>query len=239
MVAFGGAGGLFAAEVADFLGIKTIISPPNPGNLCAFGLHVSDVRRDYIRTMVRQQSSADAAEITGAWSELARLGIDDIRAEGIPPEKIAIHKVADLRYFGEGHEVQVDIPPGLGDAEAIDYMWKNLHRVHDQTFGFHYEGEQDVELVNLRVQAVGTQHRPSLKQDVAARQPAKPFAKRKVYWRKSGWVNCPLYRRTELAIGQKIEGPAVVEEYGSTVVVPASWTLRSDSYGNLILEKSA
>lgn len=239
MVAFGGAGGLFAAEVADFLGIKTIISPPNPGNLCAFGLHVSDVRRDYIRTLVRQQSNANAAEIIEAWADLTKLGIDDIRAEGIPREKIMIQKVADLRYFGEGHEVQVDIPPELSDAEAIDYMWKNLHRVHDQTFGFHYEGEQDVELVNLRVQAVGTQHRPSLKQDIAIRQPAVPFAKRKVYWRNSGWVNCPLYRRTELAIGQKIEGPAVVEEYGSTVVVPASWTLRSDSYGNLILEKSA
>ncbi len=239
MVAFGGAGGLFAAEVADFLGIKTIISPPNPGNLCAFGLHVSDVRRDYIRTLVRQQSSANAAEIIEAWADLTKLGVDDIRAEGIPREKIMIQKVADLRYFGEGHEVQVDIPPELSDAEAIDYMWKNLHRVHDQTFGFHYEGEQDVELVNLRVQAVGTQHRPSLKQDIAIRQPAVPFAKRKVYWRNSGWVNCPLYRRTELAIGQKIEGPAVIEEYGSTVVVPASWTLRSDSYGNLILEKSA
>jgi N-methylhydantoinase A len=239
MVAFGGAGGLFAAEVADFLGIKTIISPPNPGNLCAFGLHVSDVRRDYIRTLVRQQSSASPAEIIEAWAELTKLGIDDIRAEGIPREKIMIQKVADLRYFGEGHEVQVDIPPGLSDAEAIDYMWKNLHRVHDQTFGFHYEGEQDVELVNLRVQAVGTQHRPKIKQDVAKRKPAAPFAKRKVYWRGSGWVNCPLYRRTELAIGQSIEGPAVVEEYGSTVVVPASWTLRSDSYGNLILEKSA
>lgn len=239
MVAFGGAGGLFAAEVADFLGIKTIISPPNPGNLCAFGLHVSDVRRDYIRTLVRQQSSANAAEIIEAWADLTKLGVDDIRAEGIPREKIMIQKVADLRYFGEGHEVQVDIPPELSDAEAIDYMWKNLHRVHDQTFGFHYEGEQDVELVNLRVQAVGTQHRPSLKQDIAIRQPAVPFAKRKVYWRNSGWVNCPLYRRTELAIGQNIEGPAVIEEYGSTVVVPASWTLRSDSYGNLILEKSA
>jgi len=239
MVAFGGAGGLFAAEVADFLGIKTIISPPNPGNLCAFGLHVSDVRRDYIRTLVRQQSSANAAEIIEAWADLTKLGVDDIRAEGIPREKIMIQKVADLRYFGEGHEVQVDIPPELSDAEAIDYMWKNLHRVHDQTFGFHYEGEQDVELVNLRVQAVGTQHRPSLKQDIAIRQPAVPFAKRKVYWRNFGWVNCPLYRRTELAIGQNIEGPAVIEEYGSTVVVPASWTLRSDSYGNLILEKSA
>ncbi|MBK1867711.1 hydantoinase/oxoprolinase family protein [Aestuariivirga sp. YIM B02566] len=239
MVAFGGAGGLFAAEVADFLGIKTIISPPNPGNLCAFGLHVSDVRRDYIRTLVRQQSNASPDEIIEAWADLTKLGVDDIRAEGIPREKIMIQKVADLRYFGEGHEVQVDIPPELSDAEAIDYMWKNLHRVHDQTFGFHYEGEQDVELVNLRVQAVGTQHRPSLKQDIAMRKPAVPFAKRKVYWRGSGWVNCPLYRRTELAIGQKVEGPAVIEEYGSTVVVPASWTLRSDSYGNLILEKSA
>jgi N-methylhydantoinase A len=239
MVAFGGAGGLFAAEVADFLDIRTIISPPNPGNLCAFGLHVSDVRRDYIRTMVRQQSAANTQEIIDTWAQLARLGIEDIRAEGIPENQIAIHKVADMRYFGEGHEVQVDIPAELNDADAIAYMWKNLHRVHDQTFGFHYEGEQDVELVNLRIQAVGQQHRPSLKQDVAARDQAKPFARRKVYWRKTGWVDCPLYRRTEIAVGQEIGGPAVIEEYGSTVVVPESWKLRLDSYGNLILEKSA
>jgi N-methylhydantoinase A len=239
MVAFGGAGGLFAAEVADFLDIRTIISPPNPGNLCSFGLHVSDVRRDYIRTMVRQQSAANTQEIIDTWAQLARLGIEDIRAEGIPENQIAIHKVADMRYFGEGHEVQVDIPAELNDADAIAYMWKNLHRVHDQTFGFHYEGEQDVELVNLRIQAVGQQHRPSLKQDVAARDQAKPFARRKVYWRKTGWVDCPLYRRTEIAVGQEIGGPAVIEEYGSTVVVPESWKLRLDSYGNLILEKSA
>ena len=76
MVAFGGAGGLFATEVADFLGITTIISPPDPGNLCAFGLHVSDVRRDYIRTIVRRQSAADGGEIVagvdGAGAKAAR-----------------------------------------------------------------------------------------------------------------------------------------------------------------------
>ncbi len=239
MVAFGGAGGLFATEVADFLGIRTIVSPPNPGNLCAFGLHVSDVRRDYIRTIVRQQSKANSDEIIAVWEELARTGVDDIRAEGIPEDKIAVNLVADVRYFGEGHEVQVDIPANLQGSDAVAYMWKQFHSVHDQTFGFNYEGEQDVELVNLRVQAVGTQHRPSLKPETAAKPKAEPFGARRVYWRATGWVSCPLYDRTQLAAGQRIEGPAIVEEYGSTVVVPFSWSVSPDAYGNLILEKSA
>ena len=239
MVAFGGAGGLFASEVADFLGIRTIISPPNPGNLCAFGLHVSDVRRDYIKTLVRQQSKADTAEIVSVWEDLARTGTADIRAEGIPEDKIAVNLVADVRYFGEGHEVQVEIPPNLEGSDAVAYMWKQFHAVHDQTFGFNYEGEQDVEVVNLRVQAIGIQHRPSLKEVASAAKPAQPFGRRKVYWRASGWVDCPLYDRTKLATGQRIEGPAIIEEYGSTVVVPASWSLHPDAYGNLILVKSA
>ncbi|PSJ56735.1 hydantoinase/oxoprolinase family protein [Kumtagia ephedrae] len=238
MVAFGGAGGLFAAEVADFLDVRTIVSPPNPGNLCAFGLHVSDVRRDYIRTLVRRQSSVDTAEIMAAWDELVRGGIADIAAEGIDEEKIEVRRVADMRYFGEGHEVQVDIPAGLTGEAAVAHMFKDFHRVHDQTFGFHYEGEQDVELVNLRVQAIGMQHRPALEPDAATRVAASPFGRRKVFWRAGGWVDCPLYRRTELAVGQQIAGPAIVEEYGSTVVVPAGWDMRADAYGNLILEKN-
>ena len=88
MVAFGGAGGLFATEVADFLGIKTAISPPEPGNLCAFGLHVSDVTRDYIRTLVRRQSAADFTEIATAWHQLERLGRTDIEAEGIAKDAV-------------------------------------------------------------------------------------------------------------------------------------------------------
>src|SRR5579871_375401 len=113
MVAFGGAGGLFATEVADFLGMGTVILPPDPGNLCAFGLHVCDVTRDYIRTLVRRQSTADVEEILANWRELERLGFADIEAEGIPRSAIGIRLVADVRYFGEGHEVQVEIPSEL------------------------------------------------------------------------------------------------------------------------------
>jgi N-methylhydantoinase A len=239
MVAFGGAGGLFASEVADFLDIRTIISPPNPGNLCAFGLHVSDVRRDYIRTLVRKQSEADPAEILQAWYELALSGIDDIRQEGIAETDIAIQRIADVRYFGEGHEVQVEIPSELQGDEAIVHMWSEFHKVHDRTFGFHYEGRQDVELVNLRVQAVGRQHRPILKEERFGRNAAPPFGSRPVYWRQTGWVDCALYERTTLGLGQEVEGPSIVEEYGSTVVVPKGWILRPDAYANLVLEKRA
>lgn len=235
MVAFGGAGGLFATEVADFLGMKTVISPPDPGNLCALGLHVSDVRRDYIRTMVRRQSTADVAEIVAAWSGLAEEGRRDIRAEGIADADIKIEYVADVRYFGEGHEVQVTAPEGVSGEAAVAHLWKDFHRVHDESFGFHYEGEQDVELVNLRVRAVGVQNRPQINAGGTSGKPAKPFGTRRVYWKGAGWVDSPLYERTELAAGQAIPGPAIVQEYGSTVVVPGGWTCTADRYRNLIL----
>ena len=235
MVAFGGAGGLFATEVADFLGMKTVISPPDPGNLCALGLHVSDVRRDYIRTMVRRQSAADLSEIIPAWNALADEGRRDVRAEGIADADIKIEYVADVRYFGEGHEVQVIAPVGLTGEAAVAHMWKDFHRVHDESFGFHYEGKQDVELVNLRVRAVGVQNRPQINAAEKREEPAKPFGTRKVYWKDAGWVDSPLYERTDVITGQVIPGPAIIQEYGSTVVVPGSWVCMADRYRNLIL----
>jgi len=235
MIAFGGAGGLFATEVADFLGISTVISPPDPGNLCAFGLHVCDVTRDYIRTLVRKQSVADASEILAAWGELERLGYSDIEAEGIAKDDIAIQFVADVRYFGEGHEVHVEIPSGLSGQAMLDFMWDEFHNVHDRSFGFDYRGQQDVELVNLRVRAVGRLARPQIKSSEHSRGEATPFGQRKVFWRATGWVDVPLYRRSELALDQRITGPAIIEEYGSTIVMPPGWSLHTDRYRNLIL----
>jgi N-methylhydantoinase A len=226
---------LFATEVADFLGIGTVISPPDPGNLCAFGLHVCDVTRDYIRTLVRKQSAADANEILTAWGELERLGYSDIEAEGIAKDEIAIEFVADVRYFGEGHEVHVEIPPGLSGQAMLDFMWDEFHNVHDRTFGFDYRGQQDVELVNLRVRAVGRLGRPQIRPSEGSRVEAVPFGQRKVFWRATGWVDVALYRRSELALDQRIVGPAIVQEYGSTIVMPPGWSLHTDPHRNLIL----
>ncbi len=237
LVAFGGAGGLFAAEVADFLNIRTVLSPPNPGNLSAFGLHVSDIKRDYIRTLVRQESRADSAEIDAAWGALEALGRREIAAEGVAEDAIQVTRSADVRYVGEGHEVAVQVPPELAGDAAVQHVWSEFHRVHKRTFGFAYEGAQDVELVNLRIQAIGRIHRPTVSPpDQQAGAPV-PAAQRPVYWRGHGWAECDIFRRENLSPGHVLNGPLIVEEYGSTVVVPKGWRVGADDHGNLLLEK--
>lgn len=239
LVAFGGAGGLFAADVADFLGIRTVLQPPNPGNVSAFGLHVSDIKRDYIRTFVRQQSTAVADEIECVWLELEKTGREEIMAEGVPADRIALMRSADMRYVGEGHEVPVHIPAGVTGQAAVAALWREFHKVHQATFGFAYEGRQDVELVTLRVQAVGQANRPQVSRREGAAGAAAPRpATRRVYWRKAGWVDCPIYRRETLAPAIVLQGPLIVEEYGSTAVVPDGWRAEADAYGNLKLEKT-
>lgn len=239
LVAFGGAGGMFAADVADFLGIQAVLSPPDPGNLSAFGLHVSDIKRDYIRTLVRQQSRADLAEIEAAWKALENIGQSEIEAEGVAPGDIALIRSADLRYVGEGHEVPVSIPEGLTGEAAAAHMWAEFHRVHDHTFGFEYEGEQDVEVVNLRVQAVGQVNRPNVTAWEGEGATTEPQERRPVFWRGAGWVDCPIHRRSALPVGTSLPGPLIVEEYGSTLVVPESWILETDTYGNLKMRKAS
>ena len=239
LVSFGGAGGMFSTEVADFLGMRTVLSPPNPGNLSAYGLHVCDVKQDFIKTLVRQQSTVDESEVERNWIELDEQGTTQVKAEGVDADQIKIARSADVRYVGEGHEVNVTIPVSLKGKEAIDFMWDDFHRVHEETFGFHYRGVQDVEMVNLRVQAVGEAQRPA---DLEVRKgnsggAPKPSSSRQVYWRDGGWIECDIYDRESFGPYQQISGPTVIEEYGSTVVVPASWAARCDKYGNLILEK--
>lgn len=238
LLAFGGAGGMFATDVADFLELEKAISPPNPGNLSAFGLHVSDIKRDYVQTLVRQQSSADPAEIEAVWAALEAAGRAEIGAEGVKATDIVLSRSADVRYVGEGHEVPVFLAPGMTGSQAVARVWADFHGVHERTFGFSYEGRQDVEIVNLRVQAVGRVHRPTPRK-VEAREQAAPKGSRKVYWRKVGWVDCPLYERSAIAPGQCIAGPLISEEYGSTVVVPPGWTATCDDYGILHLERKS
>ena len=237
LVAFGGAGGMFAADVADFLDIQSILSPPDPGNLSAYGLHVSDIKRDHMRTLVRQQSSGDAAEIDGVWQDLERIGRTEVMTEGVPAERIVLQRAADVRCVGEGHEVLVEIPAGVTGAAAVEAMWSAFHRVHVETFGFEYEGQQDVELVNLRVQATGQAHRPEVREKPDSGRPAEPVTVRPVYWRDGGWVDCPIYRREALNPEVRLSGPLIVEEYSSTMVVPVTWRISCDRFGSLVMEK--
>ncbi|WP_030908549.1 hydantoinase/oxoprolinase family protein [Streptosporangium amethystogenes] len=235
LVAFGGAGPLLATEVADFLGMTSVLVPPNPGNLSAFGLQVTDVKRDYVRTFVRQVADGVDAEVTPVWQELERQGRDELSEEGINAAGVELIRGADLRYVGEGYEVSVSIPAGVSNEDSLAAVTAEFHAEHDRIYGFSYEGKQEVEIVNLRVQAIGRLHRPELVGVPASTGPVEPAARREVYWRGVGQQDCAIYQRSELGAGSRISGPCVVEEYGATVVVPAHWAASTDSFGNLIM----
>jgi N-methylhydantoinase A len=113
-----------------------------------------------------------------------------------------------------------------------------FHDIHQLTFGYAYRGEQPVELVNLRVLAVGSVHRPPSGPSIGngRRASAAPDAERPVYF-DEGFVDCPIYRRRDLGAGTSLDGPAIVEEFGSTTVVFPGWGLLVDGYGNHVLEK--
>lgn len=245
LVAFGGAGPLLATSVAEFLNIRAVLIPPNPGNLSALGLQVTDVKRDYVRTHVRLVGG-DSDDVEAIWADLERQGTADLLGEGVAADRIDLVRGADLRYEGEGYEVSVML-----DADALSVMLDGegghdlaaavaaFHEEHERLYGFSYPGRQNVELVNLRVQAIGHTRRssamPLLPTD---RVPSQAGATRKVYWRTHGWLDCDIYDRAALAAHQQLAGPCVVEEYGATVVVPPGWAGNVDVYGNLILARS-
>ncbi|MGH8989619.1 MAG: hydantoinase/oxoprolinase family protein [Acidimicrobiales bacterium] len=239
LVAFGGAGGMLATDVAGFLGSRTILSPSNPGNLSALGLQVSDIRRDLVRTFVRPESTVEPGEIAEAWWELEASGYRELRSEGVDDDDMLMTLAADLRYRGQSYEVRV--PMGERTAgESSTALWGLFHEAHDREFGYSYRGEQEVELVNLRLQAIGRIARPTIdvEQDpVTLGLLDGNRQARKVYWRKVGWVECSVVERRMLRSGSTIEGPTIVEEYGSTLVIPARWHAVCDDAYNLLLER--
>jgi N-methylhydantoinase A len=235
LFAFGGSGPLLAAQVAGLLDMETVIIPPNPGNTSAFGLLVSDIKRDFVRTFVRSEAQLDASELEAAWSELEREGRAVLTREGVAEDKMILKRIVDARYFGEAHEVQVPIPDAKIDAAALPGLIDRFHDVHDRVYGYAYRGEQPIELVNLRVQAVGVVHRPTLAPNAGGSADPKPTGTRSVYF-DGEQVETPVYGRDQLGAGANFEGPAIVEEFGSTTVVFAGWRARVDDFGNLILE---
>lgn len=238
LVAFGGAGPLLANEVADFLGIRSVLVPPNPGNLSAFGLQVTDVKRDYVRTFVRQldiDGSTDADDqIESVWADLEQMGREELAAEGVPTERVQLLRGADLRYVGEGYEVSVVLPEGVTREQAVVDAQDAFHSEHHRVYGFSYRDEQHVEIVSLRVQAVGQLHRPKPPTVERCDASPEPTDTRSVYWRTSGWIDCPVYDRSKLGAGASVTGPSIVEEYGSTYVVPDGWQATVDVAGNLL-----
>ncbi|MEU0516528.1 hydantoinase/oxoprolinase family protein [Streptosporangium sp. NPDC006007] len=231
MVAFGGSGPLLVCRLIDILGLPSVIVPPDPGNVSAFGLLTVDVKNDYVRTFVtRDLSLGAAAEIFGELEGQAARALD---REGFTADRHVYARSADLRYCGQAYEVRVPAPAGPLDeawrAEVLD----RFHLAHRRLYGYGYRDDprHAVEWVNLRVSGIGPITRPAVGRRPYGTADPRPPGRREVFY--DAWGPAPIHRRADLAAGATVSGPAVIEEYGSTLPVHPGFTATADAFGNL------
>lgn len=237
LVAFGGSGPLLACRLLDVLGMPAAVVPENPGNLSAFGLLTVDVKNDYVRTRVVRDAELDPALLAGVYADLEEEAMGALALEGFGPGEGRVARSADLRYYGQAFEVRVPAPAGEPDDAFRAEVVRRFHDAHESLYGYCYRDDprHPVEWVNLRVSGIGPIARPRLpERPPGDGDPSRArTGTRPVYF--DGWEDTPVYRRERLAPGDAIEGPAVIEEFGSTIPLHPGFTAELDRHGNLVI----
>jgi N-methylhydantoinase A len=239
LLSFGGAGPAQSPAVMDLLGMKACIVPPNPGNLSAFGLLAVDWRTDHIVTRVMYEDAIDLAGAAALYAGLEQEAVATLTRDGIEPARIRILREADIRYAGQSMEVRVSASPGTVDQSFLADLIRSFHAAHMRTFGYNYDGQQRVELVNLCVSGFGLIARPEIPK-LATRAGAVPARKslRPVYF-DNAFRDTAVYDRATLPPGYRLPGPAVIEEFGSTTVVFPGQELAVDAHGVLVIRPAS
>ncbi|MGY1601873.1 hydantoinase/oxoprolinase family protein [Geodermatophilus sp. SYSU D00815] len=241
LTTFGGSGSLLACRLMDVLGLPRTLVPPNPGNVSAFGLLTVDVRNDYVQTVVSKHADLDLDRVKAVYAELEAQAQEALDGEGFGRDEQRMQRTADLRYVGQAFEVRVPVADGVLDRAAAEAVAQAFHAAHRQLYGYDFADDprQAVEWVNLRVSGIGPIRRP----DMVALEPRDGGTDRAVTGSRrvffDDWVDTPTYDRPDLAPGDVVRGPAIIEEFGSTVPVHPGFRATVDTYGNLLLTKES
>ncbi|WP_372621773.1 hydantoinase/oxoprolinase family protein [Falsiroseomonas sp.] len=236
MVVYGGAGPLHASAIAREIGIRQVLVPYSPGYFSAYGMLFSDLRYDYVRSCFRRLATADFAEIEGLYAAMEGEGMAAIEGSAVRPEGVTLERAADMRYVGQEHAVTVELPRELFAAQDREAIKRHFDAQHAVRYGTSAPGEP-AELVSLRATVTGLMRKPprhSVPEGGAA-PPTDALGRRKpVYFHDAGGlVETPVWRRAALRAGNRIEGPALIEEHASTTLLQPGDRLEVDAAGNL------
>ncbi len=238
LVAYGGAGPLHAAMVARELRIAKVVIPRAPGHFSAYGMLVADLRRDFVNTWFTALATASFAELEAKYAAMERRGRDAVARGYQGLTGIAVTRGADMRYVGQEHAVHVELPAALFAAQDRDGIKARFDAVHATRYGYAAPAEK-AEIVSLRGAVTGLLRKPPFER-IAEGGVAPPAdahrGSRAVYFAESsGYVETPTYQRAQLTAGNRIAGPALIEEYASTTVVHPGDTLEVDAFGDLVI----
>ena len=242
LFAFGGNGPLFAAGMARQLDMTKVVVPPAPGLFSSFGLLYGDVEHHYVRTYRRPTRSLDLAELNGIVERMEVDAVAQLASEGFTGAAVRVRRSADLCYHGQSFELTVPLVEGTLDAGAIASLEEAFGREHERVYGHRAGPGEPVQLVSLRLIAQGIPDRPRVPDRVVVdRHPTEvggSLTRRRVYFgAEHGWQETPVLRRGDLE--KLVAGPAIVEEYDATCVIPPGAAGRLDAYGNIVIDLRA
>jgi N-methylhydantoinase A len=242
LVSAGGACSIHACKIAEEVGCRSVIVPKAASVFCALGMLESDIRLDHVRTCNAAIPGLDLAEFNEALRRLEAQALEELLQEGVERKRAALLRALDVRYAGQHHEVTIEIPGGCAIGEAqLPGIAQAFHAAHERLYTYSVP-ESPLEIMNLRVTAVGAVDKAGLARKPLGAPEAAAARKgeRPVYFEeRGGFVSTPVYDRDHLEPGNRIAGPAVVEERITTVVVHPGWTVRVDELENIVMEAGA
>ena len=249
LVAFGGAGPVHAARLAEELEIPRVLVPPIPGGFSALGLVATDVRRDYVRTFYAPLGAAAPGDVAAAYAAMEGEAREMLRRAGVPETRWELARAADCRYPRQAYELTVPVAAGSVNGGTLERLARDFHERHRATYG-HASPDEPVQCVNLRVSAVGRSRSatalPWRDEPVggvgAIRGPqdgqSRETSFREAYFKETGAVRCEVMAREALGPGASRPGPLIVEAADATVVVPPEWRLSVEAGGLIALERA-
>lgn len=228
LFSFGGAGGMHAAFLAKLLNIPRVLIPKHPGILSAIGMLLADVIKDYSQTVMLSKNDFKMEDFEQFFIELEQKGVEDLLNEGIDKENIYLERYLDMRYKGQSYEIVVPFNKNFVEE---------FHRLHEKLYGYSNQ-DKKLEVVNVRLRARGKLPKPEFKKHKKLYKEIPEnayFGEKDVVFSGKAYKT-KIFERERLLPGNEIEGPAIIVEYSSTVVVPPEAICKIDSYENILIE---
>lgn len=234
LLPFGGAGPTHANWLAEEAGLKHVLVPLKPGTFCALGAATADLRRDFVRSLRITLDDAAAGEVARTWRALEAEALDWVRQQGVAGTGApTLHVALDMRYVGQAYELKVAVPHPLPSPLDAPFLKEAFHREHERIYGFR-DALAPVDVSTVRLAVVGCLMASAGAERFAGSGVPVAHARRKVYLR-GGWHDAAIYKRDSLGTGDVLDGPAVIEQEDTTILVLPGWQARTDTLGNLHL----
>ena len=243
LIAEGGAGPLFAAQIALEVGTPHVLVPPYPGIAAALGLLATDMVYEEVSTAYQRLSTLQGDVLEGHFARLEEKVRAQLEEDGVPADRLVIQRIADCRYLGQGYELRVDAPSGAIDDSWAEKIRADFHDIHEREYSRRFD-ESDIEIPNVRVRGIGLMPELSTPEVESGGESSDSALRHegKAWFRVGGelrQVDTRYYDRSALKAGNRLDGPAIVNQYDTTTVIPPGLTAQVDRFGNIVIEVGA